>query len=303
MRNFLYCLVFPHPTNNHRAHILHPRFLTFLIAFLIFSSLFFSSTLNPLGPRIKAFADVSVNELLLFTNEKRIEIGLSTLSLNDELSIAAQNKASDMFEDNYWAHNAPDGTTPWEFIKGAGYNYVYAGENLAKGFKNSDDVVNAWMASTTHRENLLSPKFDEVGYAVKSGNLNGEETIIVVQEFGSKSVLASANTSSPAPPPNTQENPIIPNLNLSGSVQSVPRLSVSSEIIIFMIIGFIIILAVDTIYIKRNKIVRFAGHNTDHVLFLGVILFIIIVFNVIIIVFNGVHLNIAFYNILCILHF
>jgi hypothetical protein len=245
----------------------------------VFSSLFFSSTLNPFGTRLKAFADVSVQELLNFTNEKRVENGLEKVSLSEQLSVAAQNKAADMFADNYWAHNAPDGTTPWEFIKGAGYNYVYAGENLAKGFKNSDDVVDAWIASPTHRENLLSPKFNEVGFAIKSGNLNGEETILVVQEFGSKSVLATTNTNSPSLPADVSKEPLIPNLNISGSYQSIPKLSISSEIIIFLIIGFIVILTVDAFYIKRNKIVRFAGHNADHAFFLGVIIFIIIVFN------------------------
>src|SRR3989344_7862290 len=172
MRNFLYCLIFPHPSNNHRAKVLHPKILLLIISFFIFSSLFFSSNLNPLGARIKAAADVSVQELLQFTNQKRTENNLSILTLNDQLSVAAENKAQDMFEKDYWAHNSPSGTTPWEFIKGAGYNYVFAGENLARGFKNSDDIVNAWMASSTHRTNLLSPKYREVGFAVKSGNLN-----------------------------------------------------------------------------------------------------------------------------------
>ena len=278
MRNFLYCLIFPHPSNNHRAHVLHPKSIILVIGLLIFSSLFFSSNLNPLGTRIKAAADVSIQELLLFTNQKRTENNLSILTFNDQLATAAENKAADMFEKNYWAHNAPDGITPWTFIKDAGYNYVFAGENLARGFKNSDDIVDAWMASPTHRANVLSPKYKEVGFAVKSGTLNGEETILVVQEFGSTSVLSDTTSGSP-PAVTAPETSSLGGLNMSGSVQSIPKLSVSSEIIIFLILGFIAIFIIDVFYIKRKKIIRFAGHNVDHILFLGVIIFIIIIFN------------------------
>lgn len=278
MRDFLYCLIFPHPSNNHRAHVLHPKALLLIISFLIFGSLFFSSNLNPLGSRIKAFAEVSALELINFTNQKRVENGLSVLSLNSQLSDAAENKAEDMIEKDYWAHNSPDGITPWVFIKASGYEYVYAGENLARGFRNSDDIVNAWMASPTHRANLLSPKFKEVGFSVKSGNLNGEETILVVQEFGSKSVLAATENVPQTPISNTSENKI-QKLNLAGVVSNRTSLSISSEIVIFAITLFILIFAIDYIYIKRKKIIRFTGHNFDHMLFLGVIIFIIVILN------------------------
>ncbi len=224
------------------------------------------------------FAEVSILELFNLTNEKRAALGLSELTLNDQLSQAAELKAEDMLSKDYWAHNAPDGTTPWVFIKGAGYSYVYAGENLARGFKESDDIVNAWMASETHRANILSPRYKDIGFAVKSGILNGEETILVVQEFGSRSVLSGVNEV----PKNTElgsETNNVSGISLYGNLTKLPTLSTSSQIVMFVLAAFIAVFILDLIYIKRKKIIRFAGHNVDHVIFLGVVMFVIIILN------------------------
>ncbi len=266
MRDFLYCLVFPHPRNNHRAHLLHPKSLILVISFFIFSSLFFSSF--PVAGKIKAYADVSLKELLTYTNQKRVENGLSPLSTNSQLTEAASRKADDMFAKNYWAHNAPDGTTPWVFIKGAGYEYVYAGENLARGFSSANDVVNAWMASPSHRSNILSSNYKDVGFAVKSGRLNGEETFLVVQEFGSKTYAVPTKI--------TPKKPVKKVLGFDVSnISYVGGFSRSSEIVILMLLGFISILLIDLVIIERKKIVRFVGHNIDHALFLFTITIII----------------------------
>jgi hypothetical protein len=139
MRRFLHCLILPHPANNHRARLLSPKFLILSIFIFIFSAL-------AITPR--SLADISSNELFTFTNQKRVENGLPPLALNQALSLAASRKADDMFAKNYWAHNSPDGLTPWFFIKNAGYSYVYAGENLARGFHNANDVVNACKKNT-----------------------------------------------------------------------------------------------------------------------------------------------------------
>jgi hypothetical protein len=73
----------------------------------------------------------------------------------------------------------------------SGYDYVYAGENLAKGFNSSQGVHNAWMASKSHRENILNANYREVGIAVVPGELNGDYVILVVQMFGSLSAEPS----------------------------------------------------------------------------------------------------------------
>jgi len=272
MRHFLYCLVFPHPHNNHRAKFLHFKSLLLVISVLITSSFFFTSGVNPLASKIQALADISSQELLKYTNEKRVENGLPPLLLNQELENAAYAKAQDMFANDYWAHNSPDGTTPWYFIKNAGYDYVYAGENLAKGFTDSKDVVSAWMASPSHKENLLSENFKDVGFAVKAGKLGGEETFLVVQEFGNKTAVPVEKIANKSPPVAPETKVLAINLD---SVTPSPAKSLSYDFIFLIILSFIIILFVDMLIINRKNIARFVGHNLDHIIFLVVVLIMV----------------------------
>jgi len=270
MRDFLYCLIFPNASNNHRAKFLHFRVLSVVIAFLIVGSFFFSSDFNPFASRLKAIADISTQELLMFTNEKRAENGLPVLVRDEQLEEAANMKADDMFAKNYWAHNSPDGTTPWVFIKAAGYEYIYAGENLARGFSDSKDVVNAWMASPEHKKNLLSENFRDVGFAVKTGRLNGEDTFLVVQEFGNKTAVPVAvNTDVEG----REEGKVLA-LNLD-QVTPRPANSMSFNFIIILILGLIAVFFADMLVIRRKNIMRFVGHNADHIIFLMAILILI----------------------------
>lgn len=178
-------LLTPHQSNNHKPRALHPQAFLFYIL-LIFVVQVSLRTVSIAFPNVLGFAtDISVDRLLDMTNQKRQEAGLSSLSISPTLSQAAANKASDMFTKDYWAHIAPDGTSPWDFITGAGYKYIYAGENLAKSFNDSSGVVSAWMESPTHKDNVLKKEYKEVGFAVVNGKLNGEETTLVVQMFGS----------------------------------------------------------------------------------------------------------------------
>ncbi|MBW6441689.1 CAP domain-containing protein [Patescibacteria group bacterium] len=137
------------------------------------------------APGVLGYAsDINISDLLKYTNKKRQENGASNLTLNSKLSAAAEKKARDMFEDGYWAHVAPDGTEPWDFIIGENYEYIYAGENLAKNFSTSREVVEAWFKSPSHKSNLIGTNYDEVGFAVVNGVMDGYETTLVVQMFG-----------------------------------------------------------------------------------------------------------------------
>lgn len=144
----------------------------------------------------KAFAAVSASTLVSLTNSARAQEGLGDLSVNSKLVVAANAKAQDMFSNQYFAHTSPQGKTPWDFIQSAGYDYVYAGENLAIGYSDSNELQNAWMNSASHRENILNPNFREIGIVALSGEYQGAQTIIVVEEFGSTSTgqnLATEN--------------------------------------------------------------------------------------------------------------
>lgn len=126
------------------------------------------------GVRILGYAaNISSTEIVSLTNQKRTEAGVSSLIYNLQLEQAARQKGQDMIENDYWAHVAPDGTEPWVFFVDAGYKYRYAGENLARDFSNPQDAINAWMASPSHKDNLLSDKYKEIGIAVVEGDLGG----------------------------------------------------------------------------------------------------------------------------------
>ncbi len=215
--------------------------------------------------------NITNEQLLSITNEKRQQNNLSPLNINPALNTAAEKKAEDMFAKNYWAHISPTGTTPWIFIKESGYNYVYAGENLAKGFNNAQEAVDAWMASPTHRENELSPNYQDVGFAVKTGKINGEDTILIVEEFGGRTLAQIPQSSSlQAISFLPSSSPVVK--SASSFKPLIDSVLFSSNIYLVLIGLFIIVLTLDMIIVEKNKIVRIAGHNIDHILFFLTIL-------------------------------
>lgn len=283
MKNFLSHFFIPRESNNHRAKILHHTNLLLTIIFLFLAS-FFIQTVKVKYPSVLGIqADISSDQLLFLTNKERQNTGVGPLVINDELSQAASAKADDMFQYNYWAHNSPSGKTPWAFITAAGYKYIYAGENLARGFTTTQSVIDAWMASPDHRANMLSSNYQDVGFAVKSGNLNGEDTVLVVEEFGNLYMPVAKNTpqeiapaksivtSVPAP-----AAPVIPVIHKT--VQAISKnplintSTLSSNIYYVFILVFIFALFLDMIIIEKKKVMRFVGHNIDHILYLLLVL-------------------------------
>ena len=86
-----------------------------------------------------------------------------------------------MVQRDYWSHNAPDGTTPWSFVESNGYEYQAAGENLAFGFMNSQQVITGWMNSPEHRANVLNRNYQEIGIGItESLNFQGKGPATVV---------------------------------------------------------------------------------------------------------------------------
>jgi len=131
---------------------------------------------------------LDINQFLTLTNAARAEQGVAPLTLNNDLSTAAQAKAQDMAAKHYWAHFRPtDNKAPWDFIKESGYTYKVAGENLARGFRTPEGITKAWLNSPTHRANLISAKYQEVGFAsIQTVDEKGETVLLTVQMFGSR---------------------------------------------------------------------------------------------------------------------
>lgn len=133
------------------------------------------------------------------TNEERAKFNLLPLHENAKLTKAAELKAKDMFDQQYFEHVSPDGKGPSDLADQVGYKYVVVGENLAEGhFKSDADLVQAWMDSPGHRANILHEGFQEIGVAVAKGTFEGKTVWMAVQSFG---VPASA---CPGPSPADQ---------------------------------------------------------------------------------------------------
>ncbi|MBU0709006.1 hypothetical protein KJ596_04675 [Patescibacteria group bacterium] len=194
MQNF--CPLFlPVKQNKHRPHLLrHYSLFPLFAAFILLQvnlAVFYSS-----NPQILSFAtSIYQQDFFTFINQERATAKLPSLTQSQSLNRAAELKAQHMFNQNYWAHVAPDGTTPWDFFESVDYNYSHAGENLAKDFNTTSGVVAGWMGSSSHRSNVLNSNFKEMGIAVVNGILQGEETTLVVQLFGTPIILAEESTS------------------------------------------------------------------------------------------------------------
>lgn len=92
-----------------------------------------------------------------------------------------------MQHNDYWDHNCPDGTKPWEFFRLTDYNYAAAGENLARGFVSESAMHDAWMNSPEHRANIMRSGYQHIGVAVDSMIKEGDkEVIVVVVHFGAQ---------------------------------------------------------------------------------------------------------------------
>lgn len=298
-------LFHPQESNNHRPRILHPAGLAVLVGILLLSqsSLELLKATHGIGGFVLGYAsNIDAGQVVEQTNQQRSANGLPPLTVNAALNAAATAKASHMFANNYWAHFAPDGTSPWNFISNAGYNYSVAGENLARDFNDTSAVINAWMASPTHRANVVNNKYTEIGVAVVDGQLNGVETTLVVQMFGHRGTAVAAipeesaqtapapavvEETAPAPAVIEESEPaaIVP-AELTNSVLTataekpvntdlISPLRITKAISSAVVLLLVSVLLYDAYHSSRKKTFRLAGKNWAHFSFLAVILIII----------------------------
>jgi hypothetical protein len=284
--------------------VLHPEALFYLVVVAIgFVTLIqLSARISPKNSWVLGFASsITPSDVIAQTNAERAKVGLTPLQPNTELTRAAAAKGQDMIEDQYWAHFAPDGKEPWDFMHENNYLYVAAGENLARDFSNTDEMVRAWMASATHKANITNPRYQEIGIAVIDGNFQGYETTIVVQMFGTPrqavaqipndaaaaqpapsdfSLVELANAQAPGSQgtqPAVLAGMLLPLTNLSESPIMSP-LQVSKAFFLGIVMLIMITLLYDTIIVSNRSTLRFVGKNLAHILFLLTIAFLLIFF-------------------------
>lgn len=124
-------------------------------------------------------------DVIAATNQVRADHGLSPLRESPTLDLASDDKAFDMAVQKYFAHNNPQGLKPWDWIKKNDYHFTTAGENLAINFTDTDRLLNAWLKSPEHRENLLNPGYQDVGVSIRQFNYEGKNYTVVVQMLAS----------------------------------------------------------------------------------------------------------------------
>ncbi|MGM9551819.1 MAG: S-layer homology domain-containing protein [Clostridia bacterium] len=101
--------------------------------------------------------------VVTLVNEIRNDYGLNQLSENPDLAKVAQMKAEDMQNNDYFDHQSPTYGSPFDMMDEFGISYISAGENIAKGQSTPQEVVDSWMNSMGHRENILDPSYDQIG--------------------------------------------------------------------------------------------------------------------------------------------
>ncbi len=288
-------LFVPSSTNNYRAKLLHLPSLVILV-FLFLTIQTGLSLVRFTQPAVLGYASqITPEKIVELTNQRRISLGLDELKINNSLNEAAQRKAADMFAFNYWSHNSPTGRDPWSFFKETGYDYIYAGENLARDFVSSEAVVDAWMASPTHKDNIISSRYQEIGVAVVEGELGGLRTTLVVQMFGSPAKVFAQRESSSDLEPIEQahalaeieeeawqktENPtkLGPFSTYQNQPLPVSPLAVNRGVAIFILGLLVGVLLVDRLIANKKNIRRLAGDNWAHLTFLAIILLIVFLF-------------------------
>jgi hypothetical protein len=132
------------------------------------------------------------------TNQQRASNATAPLQRNVTLDEAARLKAEHMAKHEYFSHYSPDGVSPWHWFQEVGYVYAHAGENLAIHFTDSAQVVDAWMNSPSHRQNIVNGQYLEIGVGTARGTYEGYDTVYVVQLFGAPAVAPAPQ---PAAPP------------------------------------------------------------------------------------------------------
>lgn len=262
--SFFHHLFIPSEKNNYRAKLLHIHLLTVYVLFLFSFMMVYKTAAAILtkGQVLGIATNITIEELLQDTNDERIKKGLTTLTYNRKLEKAAYDKAKNMFQHDYWAHYGPDGSTPWDFIRAEGYQYEYAGENLAKDFMFSKGVLHAWMASPTHRNNILRDRYTEVGFAVINGTLQGAPTTLVVQMFGKPLETTSAYQTQVLSGSNAASNKPI--------LYGIKKISFNYSLIFLAFL--IIILISDLYWAYRLRLIRVTGKHLAHALFLIIIM-------------------------------
>lgn len=213
----------PHEGNKFKPSIFAKESVVAITLVILLIEGAYQLQINVVIPKTNFLAAVLPAVLTDLTNNDRTENNVQTLMEDPLLNKAAQNKAKDMASKSYFSHISPDGKTPWYWINAVGYQYTYAGENLAIDFTDSKEVQDAWMKSPTHHANIIKSEYTRVGYGVAQGIYEGRDTTFVVEFFATPRTKASTIKTKVAPkesvnvPAGVLTTTEVPNTNVLGT--------------------------------------------------------------------------------------
>lgn len=157
-------------------------------------------------------AAFGVSEIIDGSNQARAQFNKPAFVANPLLMSAAQMKAEDMAKQQFFAHTAPDGTVAWDYFKKVGYGYSVAGENLAITNQDANAVIQGWLNSPTHRDNLLSTEYSDLGIGMATfGDYQGHKNTVVIVAFYGKRASGTQTAAAPTNPAGGTTN-LKPNL-------------------------------------------------------------------------------------------
>ncbi len=221
----------PHKANQYRPHAVRRYGLVIVVALVIVGQGLYNGIAD--GNVLGAEAQITTTGLLSATNQARADQDEAPLKINQQLSNAAELKVKDMFAKQYWEHTAPDGTAPWYWFGQVDYTYAEAGENLAKNFATSDTTIAAWLASPTHRANVLKKDYVDVGFAVMTGTLKGKPATIIVAMYGAPEASAVQGVTASTVAPETNV-PLSMMTRIGLGLQSLTPAAVSSLVVLIL---------------------------------------------------------------------
>jgi uncharacterized protein YkwD len=117
--------------------------------------------------------------MLDLVNQERAAAGLRPVAADPELTEVARRHSADMFARGYFAHDTPEGRTPFDRMRDENVTFLTAGENLALA-PTLQVAHTGLMNSPGHRANILRPQFGRLGIGIMDGGMRG---LMVSQEF------------------------------------------------------------------------------------------------------------------------
>ena len=178
-------LVVPHPRNNFKPKALSHHGLSAAAALFIAAKIFTLFILISAIPAGNAFSQsISEQNIIALTNDSRAAFNEQALTQNTALDTAAELKAEDMLDNQYFSHVSPDGLSASDFITNAGYNYIIAGENIAINYYSDTGAAEGWVNNPEHTSTTLDGDYENIGVGIVEGDYRGIPAVIVVEMFG-----------------------------------------------------------------------------------------------------------------------